>query len=120
MLRGFALAFSPKLPLTSAELTGGVITPLFPDASAQVTSPRASALSPLAHLLALRPSPIPEALSPVAELYEHHLVRAQYGAREPDEEEWDEVVKIVAVLVGVLSGLQQSSVVGGGAAALQT
>lgn len=36
-------------------------------------------------------------------------MRAQYGAREPGEEEWDEVVKIVAVLVGVLSGLQQAA-----------
>lgn len=36
-------------------------------------------------------------------------MRALYGVWEPGEEEWDGVVKIVAVLVGVLSGLQQAA-----------
>ena len=67
----------------------------------------------MAPLLRLRPCPIPEALNPLADLYEQHLVRAKYDSREPEEEEGDEVVKIVAVLVGVLSGLQSADAGGG-------
>lgn len=101
--------FEPNRSLTLRRLTGGVIAPLFPSTSLPSTAPRASSLSPLAPLIALRPSPIPEALIPVVDLYEQHLVRAKYGSREPEEEEWDEVVKVVAVLVGVLSGLPQAA-----------
>lgn len=64
--------------------------------------PRSAPLSPLAPLLSLSPSPVPSALRPLAELYEDHLARAKYGKEEPEEEDWDTVVKVVAVFVGVL------------------
>lgn len=59
----------------------------------------------------MAPSPMPAALSPLADLYEDHLTRAKYGEHEPTERDYAEVVKIVAVIVGVLGGqaLQQPS-----------
>ena len=94
---------------TSHTLTDSTLSPLFPEAyqrgkdSATYAS-RTGPLSPLAPLLSLKgPSnPIPDALLPLANLYEQHLQDAQYGSREPDERQWDEVVKIVDVFVGVL------------------
>lgn len=88
-------------------VTDAICIPLLPDPSRPDKRPRAAAsLSYLPSLLASHPSPIPTALTPLVELYEQHLARAKYGAREPDEKDHDEVVKIVAVLVGVLSDVQ--------------
>lgn len=87
----------PSPPLTPTP--GTVLLPFLPSTP---HSPRAAPLSPLAPLLALKPSPLPEALTPLAELYEQYLVRAAYDKVEPREEDWDNVVKIVAVFVGVL------------------
>lgn len=92
-------ALSPFLPSSLTPPTGSVLAPFLPPSP---LSPRAAPLSPLAPLLSLTPSPLPEALAPLAELYEHLLVRAKYGKEEPSEEDWDNVVKIVAVFVGVL------------------
>ncbi|GAA5837333.1 hypothetical protein JCM11251_004969 [Rhodosporidiobolus azoricus] len=77
---------------------------------------RSCPLSPLAPLLALRPSPVPAALRPLAELYEQKLLEAKYGKAEPTEEDWEAVVKVVAVVVGVLQGKQEGKGVdlGGG------
>ncbi|KAI5478298.1 citrate synthase [Pseudohyphozyma bogoriensis] len=66
----------------------------------KTSTSRASPLSPLS----VRPSPLPEAMRPLADLYEQYLVAAQYGEKEPTEEDYDSVVKIVAVFVGVLRG----------------
>ncbi|GAA6039253.1 hypothetical protein JCM8097_003229 [Rhodosporidiobolus ruineniae] len=82
------------------------LLPLFPSL-ASTPHARSRSLSPLAPLLSLDPSPIPDALVPLAELYEQQLVRAQYGKEEPTAEDWDAVVKVVAVFVGVL-GQQQA------------
>ncbi|GAA5843301.1 hypothetical protein JCM9279_002055 [Rhodotorula babjevae] len=53
------------------------------------------------------PSPVPDALRPLADLYESHLVRARYAKPEPTERDWAECTKAVAVFVGVLSGLER-------------
>ncbi|GAA5985314.1 hypothetical protein JCM10908_002617 [Rhodotorula pacifica] len=88
------------------------LEPLFPDPMSQphILS-RSGSLSPLAPLLALPPgeSPVPDALRPLADLYEAHLVKAKYAKAEPTEVEWDQVVKAVAVFVGVLTSRQASS-----------
>ncbi|KAL8286962.1 hypothetical protein RQP46_003968 [Phenoliferia psychrophenolica] len=65
-------------------------------------SPRASPLSPVAPLLALSPSPVPDALVPLAEMYEEYLIKAKFGQEEPTEEDWDACVKLVAVFIGVV------------------
>lgn len=63
---------------------------------------RSSPLSPFAPLLSSQPSVIPSALIPLAQLYEKHLQSARYGKDEPTEEVYVEVIKIVAVFVGIL------------------
>ena len=45
---------------------------------------------------------MPAALRPLAELYEDQLARAKFFKEEPTEDDWDSVVKVVAVFVGVL------------------
>ncbi|GAA5881770.1 hypothetical protein JCM1840_004825 [Sporobolomyces johnsonii] len=92
------------------------LTPLFPALGPSLSNSshaRAGPLSPLAPLLKLSPSPVPEALVPLAELYEQQLVRAKYARKEPSERDWDETVKIVAVFVGVLSGGAGGGAMGG-------
>ncbi|GAA5837305.1 hypothetical protein JCM11251_004960 [Rhodosporidiobolus azoricus] len=80
------------------------LLPLFPFLATTPHS-RSAPLSPLAPLLSLSPSPIPDALLPLANLYEEQLVKAKYGKEEPTAEDWDAVVKVVAVFVGVLQQL---------------
>jgi len=82
--------------LSTREVLRSVLPPL------PTNQARSAPLSPLGPLLALRPSPVPPALNPLAELYEQYLVAAQYGTASPTEEDWDSVVKIVAVFVGLL------------------
>ncbi|GAA5892239.1 hypothetical protein JCM6882_003619 [Rhodosporidiobolus microsporus] len=95
--------FRGSILSTIATLRAALL-PLFPFLSEMPVS-RASPLSPLAPLLSLDPSPIPEALLPLADLYEQQLVKAKYGKEEPTAEDWDAVVKVVAVFVGVLQQL---------------
>lgn len=78
-------------------------------------NPRASPLSPLAPLLALTPSPVPNALVPLAEMYEGYLTTAKFGRQEPTEDEWDSCVKLVAVFIGVLGGAASAAASGTGA-----
>lgn len=97
--------------LTTLTSTGAALLPLYPSllGAYPSPSPRSAPLSPLAPLLALPPptSPLPDALRPLADLYESHLVRARYAKSEPSERDWAECTKAVAVFVGVLSGLER-------------
>jgi len=108
----------PALPLARGKTdaclpAGAALLPLYPTLLAAYPSstPRSAPLSPLAPLLALPPShsPLPDALRPLADLYESHLVRARYAKPEPTERDWAECTKAVAVFVGVLSGLERSA-----------
>ncbi|GAA5955848.1 hypothetical protein JCM10213_006839 [Rhodosporidiobolus nylandii] len=63
---------------------------------------RSASPSPLAPLLALEPCPFPPALLPLAKVYEQKLVEAKYGKRQSEKEDWEVVVRVVAVFVGFL------------------
>ncbi|KAK4057530.1 hypothetical protein OIO90_001599 [Microbotryomycetes sp. JL221] len=89
--------------LATIPMMRSILDPLFPQARIEETkTSRTRPLSPLAALHELDPNPMPDALLPLAELYEQHLQRAKYGQQEPTEQAYDEVVKVVAVVVGVL------------------
>lgn len=96
-----AKKLSLNVPLTSPLCSHpeSVLEPYLPT---KTIDSRASSLSPLSSLLSLNPNPIPPALNPLVELYEQYLMQAKYEEKEPAEEDWDNVVKIVAVLVGLL------------------
>ncbi|KAM0786764.1 hypothetical protein ACM66B_002199 [Microbotryomycetes sp. NB124-2] len=89
--------------LATVPVLRSALAPLVPQAHlSDYKPPRTAPLSPLAPLLSLDPSPIPEALTPLASLYEQHLQMATYGEKEPNEQAYEDVVKTVAVIVGVL------------------
>ncbi|BGP19148.1 hypothetical protein JCM10213_006506 [Rhodosporidiobolus nylandii] len=87
--------------LSTVPALRSALLPLFPFL-ADIAHSRSASLSPLAPLLALDPCPIPDALRPLADLYEQQLVKAKYAKSEPTGQDWDSVVKVVAVFVGVL------------------
>ncbi|SCV70244.1 BQ2448_1638 [Microbotryum intermedium] len=61
---------------------------------------RSSTLSPLGPLI--RSGVLPPPIVAVAEAYEQILQRARYGIDEPTEKEYDDMVRYVAVLMGIL------------------
>ncbi|KAK4052678.1 hypothetical protein OIV83_001965 [Microbotryomycetes sp. JL201] len=97
--------------LATITVLRSALAPIVPEVNLTDAKPsRTAPLSPLAQLLSLKPCPVPEALSPLAQLYEQHLQMAMYGEKEPTEQAYEDVVKTVAVVVGVLSGgAQQDS-----------
>ncbi|SCZ87376.1 BZ3500_MvSof-1268-A1-R1_Chr2-2g04842 [Microbotryum saponariae] len=90
----FRTSILATIPALESTLSSG------PLSSYHSTHSRSSPLSPLTPLL--KAGVLPPPIVAVAQAYEQILQRARYGVDEPTEKDYDDMVRYVAVLMGML------------------